>query len=137
MIERIILALVVLLLGAIVYRIYTRRQLHQLQNQAPTDLLTQTGVPTILYFTSPTCAVCRLQLVPRFEQLQAEMGADRLQITGIDVTENWEAAEQWHIFSVPTTILLDVTGQPVKVFQGVVELRALRDALALTKTSEP
>ena len=129
MIERIVLTIALLLLGAIVFHMVTQWQLQRMRQQATSDGVGQAGVPTILYFTTPTCGICRLQLVPRLEQLQTEVGEDNLQITGIDITQNWEAAEQWQIFSVPTTVVLDAAGQPIKVFQGMMQPNDLRATL--------
>ncbi len=128
MIERVLLVLVLIALGVLAYKICTRRQVRMAAAAAPTDPLLDTwqpGRPAIVYFTTPTCAPCRLQQTPTLKRLQSELG-EALHVIRVDATENPEAAERWGVFSVPTTFVLDANGQPHKVYNGVVDADTLK-----------
>ncbi len=128
MIERLLLVLVFAALGFLTYRLVTRRQVQQATASASTDPLLHDvplGTPAIVYFTTPTCAPCRLQQTPTLGRLQQEMG-EGLRVIRVDAVENPEAAERWGVFSVPTTFVLNRSGQPHKVYNGVVDGETLK-----------
>lgn len=128
MVERALLVLVLLALGVVAYQLCKRRQVRLAAAAAPTDPLLndwQPGTPAIVYFTTPTCAPCRLQQTPTLTRLQQELG-DGLHLIRVDATENPEAAERWGVFSVPTTFVLDPRGQPHRVYNGVVDGETLK-----------
>ncbi|MAS35883.1 MAG: hypothetical protein CL610_17880 [Anaerolineaceae bacterium] len=132
MIERGLMVLALAAAGYIFYRWFISRQIGRAAATALIDpLLTgqQYGVPTIVYFTTPTCAPCRLQQTPVLEQLQTELGSDHLRLIKVDATEDPDAAERWGVFSVPTVFILNNEGQPRQVFNGVVGLEKLRQEL--------
>lgn len=131
MIERIIIALVLLIVGFIICRLYTQRQLRRASNNAPTDPILRglaPGIATIVYFTTPTCAPCRLQQTPTLQRLQQEMG-DALRVIRVDATEDPDVADRWGVFSVPTTFVLDRDGQPRSVYNGIVDAQTLKREL--------
>jgi thioredoxin-like negative regulator of GroEL len=82
------------------------------------------GVPALVYFTTPTCAPCKLQQTPTLQSLAQRWG-DRLKIIRIDATEYPEVASQWGVFSVPTTFVLDEAGDARYVHNGVVSADVL------------
>ena len=133
MIERALLALALAAVGFAVYRLYTRRQIGKaatvIHNSDPVLANSKPGVPTIVYFSTPTCAPCRLQQTPVLDQLRREMGDERLRLICIDATEDPDAADRWGVFSVPTLFVLDTEGQPRSVFNGVVGLEKLKQEL--------
>lgn len=128
MIERTLLVLLFIVIGVLAYRLTTRRQVQKAVASAAVDPLLSDvprGTPAIVYFTTPTCAPCRLQQTPTLGRLQQEMGDD-LRVIRVDATENPEAAERWGVFSVPTTFVLNRDGQPHKVYNGVVDGETLK-----------
>lgn len=132
MIERVLLVIVFLGAAFALYRLCLWRQTCRAAVTAGVDPLLQggrCGIPTIVYFTTPTCAPCRLQQTPVLNQLQQEMGNDLLRLVRVDATEDPEAATRWGVFSVPTLFVLDQQGQLRQVFNGVVGLDRLRQAL--------
>lgn len=132
MIERALLAVVLAALGFVIYRLYTRHQIGKAAAIIGDDPLLangKSGVPTIVYFTTPTCAPCRLQQTPVLEQLQRELDEDHLRLIRVDATEDPDAADRWGVFSVPTLFVLDAQGQPRSVFNGVVGLEKLKQEL--------
>lgn len=131
MIER--LLIVVLLAGvvALAYWALTRYQLKRAGSHARVDPLLsgrRQDVQTIVYFTTPTCAPCKLQQTPTLQSLQAELG-DSLEVIRVDATEQPDAAQRWGVLSVPTMFVLNADGQPHRVYNGVVDAPTLRRAL--------
>ncbi len=64
MLERLLIAAVLLAAGYVAYRVWIARQKGTVNALVPVDpLLTNVapGVPVIVYFTTPNCAPCRLQ----------------------------------------------------------------------------
>lgn len=131
MVERLLAALLLLALGVIAYRWLIWRQIKRTTALAPSDPLLsglKPGIPTILYFTTPTCAPCKTQQTPALERLQQELG-DAVQIVRVDATEHPDAAQRWGVFSAPTTFVLDPRGATLAVNHGVAEAGKLRQQL--------
>ena len=84
----------------------------------------QPGRPTLLYFTTPTCAPCKTVQRPAIQRLAEQLG-DRLQVVEIDASANPELAGQWGVLSVPTTFVLDSHGKPRHVNHGVAPAEKL------------
>jgi thioredoxin-like negative regulator of GroEL len=127
MIERLLLLIALLAAGYLAYRLLTRRQMRAAADQAPADPLladVAPGAPVIVYFTTPTCAPCRLQQTPTLEALQRELAG--LRVIRVDAEQNPDAADRWRVFSVPTLFVLDGSGQPRHVYNGVVDAATLR-----------
>lgn len=127
MIERIFFVLLLGVIGVAAYYLYTRHQIRLATKQITADSLLDINPDqaTLVYFTTPFCAPCKLQQTPNLERLQDEMG-DGLHIIRIDATEEPHVAEKWGVISVPTTFVLDHKGQPRKVHNGVVGVDTLR-----------
>ncbi len=113
MIERV--ALVALLAGAAVAAYYLFRMIHmrRMQPAAPT------GIPTLLYFRSDTCAVCPTQ--GRFVDEVAATWNGRLRVQTIDAALETELTSQFQVFTLPTTILLDEQGHVSAVNYGLTD----------------
>jgi thioredoxin-like negative regulator of GroEL len=128
MVERLILVSVLLVLGALFYQWMTRRQIQQVAANSLVDPLLhglKSGVPAIVYFTTPMCVPCKTQQQPALSRLQEELGGN-IQIIRVDATEDPESAERWGVFSVPTTFVLDGEGKPREVNHGVADVHKLR-----------
>ena len=82
------------------------------------------GKPTLVYFTTPTCAPCKTVQRPAIERLQ-QIAGDRLQVIEIDAAAQPEIARQWGVLSVPTTFVLDAAGHPQHVNHGVAPVDKL------------
>mgnify|MGYP005865871331 CR=1 FL=1 len=127
MIERLLILAVLVLAGYAAYRLFTRRQVRAAAAQAPSDPLVADitpGAPSIVYFTTPNCAPCRLQQTPYLERLQREVA--NLRIIRVDAEQNPDAADRWRVFSVPTLFVLDRDGTPRRVYNGVVDPETLK-----------
>ncbi len=106
----------------VTYRVVIKWQLSragQLKDVDPLLSEMNLSIPTVVYFTTPMCAICRTTQRPAFERLQAKM--DRVNIVKVDATEDPDSSQRWGVFSVPTTFVLDQDGNPVKVNNGFVD----------------
>ena len=133
MIERFVVALVVLALGAGIYCVFKRLNLRRAAYSAPTDPILRDlrpGVPAVVYFTTPGCIPCQTQQQPALAKLKTELG-ENVQVVKIDAAENPDAAERWGVFSAPTTFILDRYGQPRDVNHGVADTAKLRRQIEL------
>jgi len=130
MLERLVIAVVLLVLGVVAYRVLTRCQIRRgvqaLANADPLLNGLRPGVPTVLYFTTPMCIPCKTQQQPTLERLQTELGPNGIQVIRVDATEQPEAADRWGVFCAPTTFILDGYGQPCEVNHGVADANKLK-----------
>jgi thioredoxin 1 len=123
MLERI--ALVALLSAAGLAGFYLLRLAH-VRRMSPVAVVT--GVPTLLYFRSNTCAVCPTQS-RMIEQVAAAWNG-RLVIEQIDAEAEPDKAGRYQVFTLPTTILLDGNGTVQRVNYGLADDRKLTRQLA-------
>ena len=129
MIARLLITGLVLAAGFILYQRYSHTHLQRVAQLGSIDpILASTilGIPTIVYFTTPTCIPCRTRQQPALEQLQTELGVNGVQVIKVDATENPSAADRWGVLSAPTTFILDENGQPRDVNYGVADIQKLK-----------
>lgn len=125
------IALVIILIAIIAYRLVTAWRLAWLRQMAQNPIVGlggRSGVPAILYFTTPDCVPCKTVQAPALETLQAQLG-ERLQVIKIDASERNDLADAWGVLSVPTTFIIDAQGQPRHVNNGVASAAKLRQQL--------
>lgn len=106
--------------GVALWRFYAAHQVQRLgQVRLPEQLaaLTPPGRPAVLYFTTATCAQCRLQQAPALAQVQARR-LD-MNLVKLDAVDQRELADFYHVMTVPTTVVLDHQGRPVAVNHGL------------------
>ncbi|MCE7983991.1 MAG: thioredoxin [Caldilinea sp. CFX5] len=111
------------------WRFYQMRRLATLaKRSAPAVLAGRLAPgPTVLYFTGPHCAQCRLQQTPILTQLTA---AAPVNLHTIDAVQEEQVARFYGVMTVPTTILLDRTHTPKAINHGLVSLPQLRQQVA-------
>jgi len=134
MLERLLVVMMLALAAVAIYQLYTRSQLKRVTKYSAQDTIVaglRTGIPAIVYFTTPECIPCKTQQQPALQRLQAQMG-DQLQIVQIDATQQPEIADRWGIFSVPTTFILDKQGRAGAVNHGVAHESKLKRQLQET-----
>ncbi len=84
--------------------------------------------PTLLYFTTETCAQCRFQQAPILQQLQAMCAS--LPVLTLDAVQRQDLAGYFGIMTVPSTVLLDAQHRPVAINHGVAPLQKLQAQVA-------
>lgn len=137
MLLRIIILIVLCVVMYLAYRLVTKWQLSRTGQSKDVDpLLSEMNllIPTIVYFTTPMCAVCRTTQGPAFERLQTKM-ENQVNIIKVDATVDPDSSKRWGVLSVPTTFVLDRDGKPVKVNNGFVDEGKLSDQLQLAHGS--
>ncbi len=128
MIERLLLALLLIALGWLAYRSATRLVLTWRARKGLMLEEYQAGRPAVLYFTAPSCLPCKTVQRPALEALQARYG-ERLQIIEVDATQRPRLADAWGVLSVPTTFIIDAQGRPRRVNHGVARTERLIEQL--------
>ena len=92
----------------------------------------KSGVPGILYFTTPECQVCLSAQKPALARLEAEMGAG-VQVVEVDASARHELADYWGVLSVPTTFIIDGQGRPRSINHGLTNKEKLRRQIEATR----
>lgn len=126
--ERLLITLAAMAIMGGVFLLLKRRQITS-ANQASRKSSRQTNKPTIVYFGSNGCAVCKRTQRPVLDKILAEYGNDRLVLTVYDVDESPDVAKQWRVMTLPTTFLLDSSGTIRHVNNGLIVPENLRKQL--------
>ena len=128
MLERLIIAAVVvaalvvaLAMIRVALRLRDRRIVNRLREEPAGT--TGPGVPRIVYFTTTSCVVCRMQQEPAIERLRQEL--PELVIEQHDAVAERELADQYGILSVPTTAVYDREGDLVTINRGFAPVAQL------------
>jgi hypothetical protein len=82
------------------------------------------GAPYILYFTGDGCTVCRTHQEPAL----AKLGPVR--IDKVDAIADRTLADRFHVYTLPTTVVLSPDGRPLHVNYGYATAPKLERQLA-------
>ena len=129
-------ALAIIAGGLLLYRLTNQVVLARAQkNLRSADeefALRSPGVAAILYFTTPDCVPCKTVQRPALKKLEEQLG-NQLQVIEVNAAERPDLASQWGVLSVPTTFIIDRSGQLRHVNHGATRaeqlLRQLNDVL--------
>ncbi len=113
-----------ILLGWLAFRLAQRANLRRADEAARRIASGPNDVPTIVYFTTPDCAPCKTIQRPALRRL-AEMLQDQLRVIEVNTYEDPEMAKEWGVMSVPTTFILDAAGAPKQVNYGATRAEKL------------
>ena len=124
---RLLIAALIIGAGLLAFRIVNRRILARTQGPArPRGLENlRRGIPAILYFTTPDCMPCKTVQRPALAEVRSRLGDHRIQVIQVDCTVQPDLADYWGVLSVPTTFIIDSTGQPRQVNHGVTHAEKL------------
>src|SRR5574341_1890003 len=125
---RLITSMAVIAVGLLTHGVFSRLSIHRAQGKRLGLESARPGLPTILYFTTPTCAPCRALQGPAIEQV-VQAHNDSVQVIKIDAQQRPEVADHWGVLSVPTTFVIDRAGKPRFYNAGVVRADKLRHQL--------
>lgn len=124
MLDRLLIAVALVLLGWGAYHLLNRALLRRRTNAELRLSNFQYGLPAILYFTAPGCMPCRTIQRPALEEISGLFG-DELQILKVDAAERPDLANHWGVLSLPTTFIIDRQGRPRGVNHGAVRAHEL------------
>ena len=82
------------------------------------------GRPYVLYFSGPHCTICRTHQEPALKAL-----GDVL-VRKVDALEERELADRYHVYTLPTTVVVAADGRPLHVNYGYAPARKLQEQLA-------
>jgi thioredoxin 1 len=126
MIERVVLSIFLILLAAAVY--LTVRTLHKRRaSRASISGSNKDDRPVLLYFRSDSCAPCVTQ--NHYLQDLASQYENRFAIRKIDADIDRDAANQYGIFTLPTTLVVDQGGEVKYINYGLTRTNKLAQQL--------
>ena len=131
MLDRLFLAIAIIIIGIALYLAWTRGQLARVRrakSRAPGLETLESGRAAILYFTTPDCIPCKTIQMPALEELREQTG-DALQVIRIDASAQPRIADYWGVLGAPTTFIIDHNGLPRRVNHGVANAAKLRAQL--------
>ena len=123
MVERTLLSLLLVLVGVTAYYLIKRQHVRRVPARS-----TPGGRPMLLYFRSDHCPPCVTQA--RFLEELPDTIAGQIAIEKVDVEREKKKADEYGVFTLPTTLLLDPGGVVRHVNYG------LTDAGKLTRQVE-
>ncbi len=85
--------------------------------------------PYILYFTGESCTVCRTHQEPAL----AKLGPVR--VDKVDAIEDRTLADQFHVYTLPTTVVMSAEGHALHVNYGYAPATKLERQLADARTA--
>jgi hypothetical protein len=85
--------------------------------------------PYILYFTGEGCTVCRTHQEPALSRLSG------VRIDKVDAIAQRDLAESFHVYTLPTTVVMCSNGKALHVNYGYASARKLEGQLAEARTS--
>lgn len=121
---RLITAMAIIAIGFLLFRLINQVLLNRARLQSQHLKLSSHEKTVLLYFTTPTCAPCKTVQRPAIQKL-LELVGDRLEVIEIDAFAQPELANQWGVWSVPTTFIIDPSGKPRHVNHGLTSAEKL------------
>lgn len=122
------LAIVIIGLGAFAYWLINQRLLVRASNNIFTLFKKLPNKPVLVYFTTPDCAPCKTVQRPAIDRISRVLG-EKLEVVEIDAMERPDLAKTWGVMSVPTTFLLDASGEARYVNNGVARAEKLLEQI--------
>jgi thiol-disulfide isomerase/thioredoxin len=128
--QRLLIAAAISGLGVVVYILVNRVTLRRAESKVARFQSYRSGLPALVYFTTPTCAPCKTVQRPAIEQLTGRFGR-WFQVIEVDASSQPDVAQEWGVLSVPTTFVIDASGKPRYVNHGVTNAATLIKQLEL------
>lgn len=123
--SRALIALAIAGVGIGVYELTNRTLLMRASRKNYLGLESfQPGSPAILYFTTPSCVPCKTVQRPAIQSVQKKV-ENGLQVIEVDASAQPELANHWGVLSVPTTFIINKSGEPRHVNHGVTRAEKL------------
>jgi len=90
------------------------------------------GRPTLVTFSTPSCAACRSAQAPAVSAVEQHLGATEVRVIRVDAAQRPEIARAFGVQTVPSTVVLAPAGRIVAVNQGFAPSRRLVEQLQRT-----
>lgn len=113
----------VVLIAAATETLRARRARRRLVRQPNPASLPISGAPYVLYFSGPGCTTCRTHQEPALARLQG------VRIEKVDAFERSDLARLYHVYTLPTTVVMSKEGVPLHVNYGYAPAGKLRRQL--------
>ncbi|HEY3063864.1 MAG TPA: thioredoxin family protein [Chloroflexota bacterium] len=123
MLERIVVVAglaVCIALGVVLMRLYAHRRTQAVLDQQGHTMLAQLGAqadgrPTIVTFSTPSCAACHTAQAPAVAHAAAH---NNVRVIDIDAAQQPDVARAFGIMTVPSTAVLDASGKVTALNHG-------------------
>jgi thioredoxin 1 len=122
------LAVVIIGVAAFAYWMFNQRLLIRARHNVFTLFHTLPNKPVLVYFTTPDCAPCKTIQRPAIHQISHVLG-EKVEVIEIDATQRPDLAKVWGVMSVPTTFVLDASGEARYVNNGVARAEKLLEQI--------
>jgi thiol-disulfide isomerase/thioredoxin len=86
------------------------------------------GKPNLLYFTGEYCSACKFQQTPIVEAISTKLGK-MITVKEYNISNYPELASRYKVFTLPTTIILNESGQVTHINYGVTRQDKLETQL--------
>jgi thiol-disulfide isomerase/thioredoxin len=122
--ERLLIAVAIASAGIVAYLLFNGVTLKRASSKVSRLGSYQSGLPALVYFTTPTCAPCKTIQRPVIERIKASYGK-WFQVIEVDASARPDLAQEWGVMSVPTTFIIDADGKPRYVNHGMASAEKL------------
>ena len=122
------LAVVIIGLGVFAYWLINQWLLIRARSNVFTLFSKLPEKPVIVYFTTPDCVPCKTVQRPAIERVTDVLG-EQLEVIEINAYDQPELAQTWGVMSVPTTFVLDTSGEARYVNNGVARAEKLLEQI--------
>ena len=122
------LAIVIIGVAAFAYWMINQRLLLRARNNVFTLFNALPNKPVLVYFTTPDCAPCKTIQRPAINRISSLLG-EQVEVIEIDATQRPDLAKVWGVMSVPTTFVLDATGEARYVNNGIARAEKLLEQI--------
>ena len=76
------------------------------------------GRPTLVAFSTPSCAACRTAQAPAVSVVEQRLGTAEVRVIRVDAALHPEVARTFGVQTVPSTVVLAPAGRVIAVNQG-------------------
>jgi thioredoxin 1 len=83
------------------------------------------GRPTLVTFSTPSCAACHTAQAPAVTQVEQQFGPSNLRVVRVDAARQPDVAQSFGIMTVPSTVVLDPGGRLAAVNHGFTSSQRL------------
>ena len=122
------IAIVIIGVAAFAYWMINQRLLMRARHNVFTLFNALPNKPVLVYFTTPDCAPCKTIQRPAINRISSLLG-EQVEVVEIDATQRPDLAKVWGVMSVPTTFVLDATGEARYVNNGVARAEKLLEQI--------